>query len=303
MDFPKPGQTVVGIFSTGPGGKGSNQAIAAGRTGTPTLFIGAIGQDTFGEGAKEFYKSEKIAANLIEKPKLSTGTAAILVSDTGQNEIVVSLGANAVLSKTDVDAKVLDGAKIVVTQLEANVSTTAHTLRTARKAGLATLLNPAPMRSDFDPALLKATDILIPNESEFAELVNLLGVAPTKGKPFTEKDINLNDQPGLQQLCRKFGVPVVIITLGSRGCFVSQSSGHTHISAHSGIKVVDTTGAGDAFVGGFAAGYIKSAGNIVSAAKFGNAVAALSVTKPGTAPAMPRKDEIDAFMARVRLTL
>lgn len=293
--FPQAGETVIGSFASGPGGKGSNQAIAAGRAGAATLFVGAVGADTFAADARAFYKAEKIAARFIEKPPHATGTAAILVSSTGQNEIVVALGANARLSKADLPAKLFAGAQVVVTQLESNLVAAAHTLKSARAAGAIAVLNPAPMRPDFDPAILRHADILIPNETEFTALVNLLPV--TGIKDFTEEKLAALGDDDIHALARTFGPPVVIVTLGKRGCLISQESGFTFIAAHK-VKAVDTTGAGDAFVGGFAAGIVKFKGDLLAAARFGVAVAALSVTQRGTAPAMPRAKEITAFLKK-----
>jgi ribokinase len=294
--FPSAGQTTLGTFTTGPGGKGSNQAVAAGRAGADTLFVGAVGADAFADVAAKFYAENKIAARFIRKPKHATGTAAILVDDTGQNEVVVALGANAALAPRDLPPALFAGAKIVVTQLETSLAAVSHTLRAARRSGAATVLNPAPMRADFDPALLRETDILIPNETEFVALVNQLGLAAKK-KPYTEAALAAERPEALHALCRRLGPPVVIVTLGKRGCFVSQPSGGVHIPAHV-VKAVDTTGAGDAFVGGFASGYVKHDGDLLAAARQGQAVAALSVTKAGTAPSMPAARELAAFLKR-----
>lgn len=292
--FPKAGQTTLGRFATGPGGKGSNQAVASGRAGAATLFVGAVGQDAFAEVATRFYAENKIAARFVPKSKHATGTAAILVEDGGQNEIVVALGANDALAPRDLPPSLFKGARIVVTQLETSLAAVAHTLRAARRAGAATVLNPAPMRPDFDPALLRHVDILIPNETEFVALVNQLGLAP-KGRVYTEAALAAEKPDALQTLCRRLGPPVVIVTLGKRGCFVSQTSGGAPIPAHV-VKAVDTTGAGDAFVGGFASGFVKHHGDVLAAARQGQAVAALSVTKPGTAPSMPTAKELKAFL-------
>ena len=296
--FPTSGQTTIGTFTTGPGGKGSNQAVAAGRAGAATLFVGAVGADAFAEVAAQFYADNKIAARFIPKPKLATGTAAILVDASGQNEIVVALGANDALAPRDLPPALFRGARIVVTQLETHLAAVAHTLRAARRAGAATVLNPAPMRADFDPTLLRDVDILIPNETEFVALVNQLGLAPKK-KPYTEAALAAEAPAALHALCRRLGPPTVIVTLGKRGCFVSQSSGATHLPAHV-VKAIDTTGAGDAFVGGFAAGFVRHDGDLLAAARQGQAVAALSVTKPGTAPSMPTARELAAFLKRAR---
>lgn len=298
-NFPLPGETIIGTFATGPGGKGSNQAVAAGRAGVPTLFIGAVGDDVFAESAKKFYRSEGIGARFVTKPKHATATAVVLLNAEAQNEIVVALGASAQLHPRDVSAALIRGAKIVVCQHEANLPVNAHVFRLARKAGATTVLNPAPMRNDFDLGVLPLIDVLIPNETEFVALVNLLRRASSsQDQPFNEAELLALTPEALQTLCRTLGTPTVIVTLGGRGCFVSQPNRYTAIPAHTGIKVVDTTGAGDAFVGGFAAGLVKFRGDVVAAALHGNAVAALSVTKFGTAPSMPTEKEIAKFLRR-----
>ncbi len=294
--FPAPGQTTVGTFVTGPGGKGSNQAVAAGRTGVSTLFIGAVGRDAFATEAKKFYLTEGIGALFIAKPKHATATAGILVNDAGQNEIIVALGASAQIKPADIDAKMIQGAKVVVCQHEATLPINAHVFRLARRAGVTTVLNPAPMRPDFNPAILTHTDVLIPNETEFVALANQLKLGG--GKTITEVGLAKLSPVKLHQLCRAFKVSTVIVTLGSKGCFISQASEFTKLPACAGIKVVDTTGAGDAFCGGLAAGLVKFSGDIVASSKFANVVAALSVTKRGTAPSMPTASEIIRFQRR-----
>jgi ribokinase len=298
-EFPQAGETVIGTFVTGPGGKGSNQAVAAGRAGVRTRFIGAVGRDVFAEAAKRFYRAERIEACFVEKPGHATGTAAILLNAGAQNEIVVALGASARLQPRDVPAAQIRGARVVVCQHEANLPINAHVFRLARQAGAVTVLNPAPMRPDFAPSILRLTDVLIPNETEFVALMNLLGRARARGRKraaFTEAALHALAPDALHRLCRTLGVPAVIVTLGRRGCFVSEPNRFAAIAAYTGIKVVDTTGAGDAFVGGFAAGFVRSGGDVLVAARHGNAVAALSVTKFGTAPSMPTQKEIERFL-------
>lgn len=292
-EFPRAGETVIGRFVTGPGGKGSNQAVAAGRAGAATLFIGAVGRDVFADAAKKFYAAEGIAACFVEKPAHATGTAAILVNTTAQNEIVVALGASEHLEPSDVDSAHIQGAKVIVCQHEANLAINAHVFRLARAAGVTTVLNPAPMRPDFDAAVLPLVDVLIPNETEFVALVNQLGSTPAGNPGLTESALQTMSHDELHRLCRTLGVPTVIVTLGARGCLVSEPGRFTAIPARTGVTVVDTTGAGDAFVGGFAAGLVQSGGDRVAAAHHGNVVAALSVTKFGTAPSMPTKAEIE----------
>ena len=292
--FPRPGETVIGTFVSGPGGKGSNQAVAAARTGISTAFIGAVGRDVFAASARTFYKTEGITSRFVEKTRHATATAAILVNASGQNQIIVALGASAHLKAGDVDSTLIRHADVVVCQHEANLPINVHVFRIARKNGAVTVLNPAPMRADFDANILPLVDVLIPNESEFVALVNLLGLA---GKsPLTESKLRKLNHEKLHTLCRSFGVPAVILTLAERGCLVSQACGHVHLPAHAGMKVVDTAGAGDAFVGGFAAGLVRFKRSIFEAARFGNSVAALSVTKSGTAPSMPTQREIARFL-------
>jgi ribokinase len=293
--FPRPGETVVGSFVSGPGGKGSNQAVAAARAGAPTVFVGAVGDDAFGAEARRFYRTEGIASRFAVKPRHATGTAGILVNEAGQNEIVVALGANAALARRDIDPRLIAGARVVVTQLEANLATAGHVLATAVRAGALAVLNPAPMRPDFDIRILRHVDVLIPNESEFTALVNR--VPATGRRDFTEGELASLAPADLHALCGRLGVPVVIVTLGDRGCIVSRASGYTRIPAFP-VKAVDTTGAGDAFVGGFAAGLVRSGGNIEEAARYGSAVAALSVTRPGTAPSMPSARKAAALLRR-----
>lgn len=288
--FPAPGETVIGTFQTGPGGKGSNQAVAAGRAGARILYAGAVGADAFATAARDFYKSEGFECQLIEKPGQASGTAAILVDKTGQNQIIVALGANDALAPEDVSAENVTTAKILVCQLEANLEATAHYLKTAHEAGVTTLLNPAPMRPDFDASILDHVDILAPNETEFASIIDALKLGDPGRDP-------LDYAPAeLEALRKKLGLRTLLITLGERGSLVCEAGTFERVDILDGITAVDTTGAGDAFVGGFAAGLLRHGGDTLQAAKFGNAVAGLSVTKPGTAPSMPSLSEVEAVL-------
>lgn len=298
-EFPARGQTVMARLTVGQGGKGSNQAIACGRTGVSTAFVGAMGRGAYATEVAAFYRREKIGCRLALKADQPTGTAVILLNGEGQNMIVIEPGANARLAPRDVPRTLLTGAKVVLAQLESNQATTAHSLRLARQAGVTTVLNPAPMRNDFDPRLLRHVDILIPNESEFVTLVRKLpGIHQPK---FDEQALHTMPREALQALCRLIKVPTVIVTLGSQGCFISTRDGHESIPAHRGLKVVDTTGAGDAFCGGFAAGLVRHNGRIAEAARLGTAVAALSIIKPGAAPAMPTQTELRHFIQKQAL--
>lgn len=297
-EFPVGGQTIMARLASGQGGKGSNQAIACGRTGVRTAFVGAMGADAYADQVETFYRRERIGCHIARKAATPTGTAVILINREGQNQIVIEPGANARLTAADVPQSLLTRAKVVVTQLESNLKTTAQVLRTARRAGVKTILNPAPMRADFSPALLRHVDILIPNESEFVALVRAQVRLRRRG--FDERALHALSWAELHGLCRRFAVPTVIVTLGSKGCFISEPGGHTFIPAHRRLRVVDTTGAGDAFCGGFAAGLVRHRGRIVAAARLGTAVAALSITKPGAAFAMPSKAELERFLGKMR---
>ena len=298
-ELPAAGQTVIARMTRGQGGKGSNQAIACGRTGVPTLFVGATGRDSFADAVKEYYRRARIGCRLIRKPGVTSGTAIVMLDRRGQNQIVIEPGANARFRPSDVPAALLAEARVVVTQMECDPATTAHALKVARRAGATTVLNPAPMRPDFDLALLRQVDVLIPNESEFVALVRMLYAA--KAPQFDQQALQQLKPAALHALCRQFGVPVLIITLGAKGCFISERDRHVVLPAHRGLKVVDTTGAGDAFCGGFAAGWVRHNGRVLDAARLGTAVAALSITKPGAADAMPTRKELrDFLLARAK---
>ncbi|MEI6861185.1 MAG: ribokinase [Verrucomicrobiota bacterium] len=290
--IPTLGESVLGTLAPAAGGKGFNQAVAAHRAGVPTLFVGAVGCDAFADNARAFGRAIGLRVQLVEKPGHATAAAAVLLDRIGQNQIVVALGAGARLRPADLDAAAIRAARVVMCQHETSPAVNAHVFRLAHQAGVTTVLNPAPMRADFTAAMLAHVDVLTPNETEFAALVRRL--VPGQ-RHFTAAKLLALAPAALHALCRRLGVPVVIVTLGARGTLVSQAAGHTFIRAYR-VRVVDTTGAGDAFNGGFAAGLVKFNGDVVAAARFGNAVAALSVMRPGAAPAMPTAREIARFL-------
>lgn len=290
--FPTPGETALGAFATGCGGKGFNQAIASSRAGASTLFVGALGQDTFGEAATEFAAEEGLAVKLAVKKASATGTAAIVVNAKGENQIVVAPGANAFLSRADLPSASVRKAKVIVAQLESNLATTEHVLRAAWDRSVITVLNPAPMRPDFPTRILRFVDILIPNETEFSQLAEAAGLG--KKAAIDPAKLAKRAPKRLHELCQRLGPPTVIVTLGKEGAFISHPQGFSLVKPLKGVKAVDTTGAGDAFVGGFAAGLVHYSGDIKEAARYATVVAGLSVTKPGTAMSMPTLPEIKA---------
>jgi len=285
--FPSPGETVVGHFLTGPGGKGSNQAVAARRAGAEVVFAGAVGDDAFAHDVRGFYRTEGIEAALAVYPEESTGTAGILFDRTGQNEIVVALGANDRIQPGDVPDELIERAGLLVCQLECNLGTVADVLARAGRMGKTRILNPAPLREDLSVEMLDLAEILMPNESEFAAVAALRGIDLPAGVPLADLP------PGrLDELCRSVGTGTIIVTLGSAGVHLSTAEGFERIPAVKGIQVVDTTGAGDAFAGAFAAGFQRFGGDLTEAVRFANRAAAISVTRKGTAPAMPTLAEI-----------
>lgn len=299
--FPNPGETVIGTFKTGPGGKGSNQAIAAKRAGVDTTFIGAVGKDAFASVAQEFHKEEGVEAKWLVDVVASTGAASIIVNEEGQNEIVVALGACDSLEAKSVEERMPERAEIVVTQLETHLKGSIAAMELGRKMGAMTVLNPAPMREDFPKELLKSVDVIIPNETEFVSLIKR--IHPEKHASLQDSDLEELTAEELNTMCRELGVATVILTLGARGAFLSTSSRYRAFLPITGIDVVDTTGAGDAFVGGFAAGWVLYNHDLDRAIMYGIVVAGLSVTKYGTAPSMPKVDAIAAIQKDFSITI
>ena len=296
--FPGDGESRIGRFSTGPGGKGFNQAVACQRQGVATLFLGAIGRDALGATARAYAADSGLAAIWEEREDASTAASSILVDARGQNRIVVALGANEKLSVAFVAAhrQAIHDARVLVCQLESDLPSTREALASARRHGTLTLLNPAPINAGVSAELLALADILTPNETEFAFLLRERygqAVAPTYWE--------LADAQ-LHALCRATGIPTVVITLGDKGCFVSHADAATRGDAEPYYRLpaeparcVDTTGAGDAYSGGLAAGLVHFAGQpFRRAATHANRVAALSVEQPGTAPAMPTREAVRA---------
>ena len=284
---PKDGETIVGSgFKMGPGGKGSNQSVAAARVGAKVTFISKIGRDAFGDIALKTWKDEGIVARAAQSDKEPTGAAYIFVNhDTGENAIIVYPGAGGALSAADVDAAAdaIRGAKVFVTQLEQPAATAQHGLEVARAAGVVTIFNPAPAVPIPD-SIYPFCDYIVPNETEAATLTGL-SVA------------TLNDAKRVGNALLAKGAKNALITLGERGALLHNSRSSIEIPAFSVGPVVETTGAGDAFVGGFAAAMARGI-DPAEAARFGCAVAGISVTRPGTAPSMPRLAEVEALLAR-----
>lgn len=284
--LPLIGETLLGEnFAMGPGGKGSNQAIAASRAGAKTAMISRVGRDAFGAMARETWQADGVDISQVTTDETAaTGAAFIFVSSvTGDNAIIVESGAAARLTPQDARnaEQQIAGAKVFVTQFEQPLETAMEGLRIARRHGVVTILNPAPA-IPVDEAIYALCDYVVPNETEAATLTG----------------VDTSTDEGVMRAAERFvalGARNALITLGARGAFLHGEAGTHMARAFKVDNVVDTTGAGDAFNGGFSAA-LAEAKSPLDAVNFGMATAALSVQKAGTAPAMPRRAEIDAFL-------
>jgi ribokinase len=296
--FPATGETCRALgFNSGPGGKGFNQAIAAHRQGARVLFIGAIGDDTLGRVAQGFAREAGLACAWQIAENAPTAASSIIVDKRGCNQIVVSLGANERLDPAFLSGqreKIAD-ARVLLLQLENNLDAITAAADLVRDLDVRLLLNPAPVHPDLDAALLARVDLLTPNESEFALLLDR--VVGTQIDPARVADTS---DDALHAYCRKLGVPTVVITLGEHGCFVSHGNGSAfgdsgidryRIAAES-VTAVDSTGAGDAFNGALAAALARGGASFRDMVEHANRSAALSTETVGTAPAMPTLAEV-----------
>jgi ribokinase len=285
--MPKMGETILGrTFALGPGGKGSNQSVAAAMAGGETHFITRLGRDDFAAIARSTWEKAGVRPEVTEDAESYTGAAFIFLEEaTGNNAIIVSPGAAARITPQDLEARadLIRGASVFVTQLEQPIEAARAGLRIARDAGVTTILNPAPAAA-LDDALLALCDYLTPNESEAEALTGL----PVTTLPEAEVAADA-------LLAR--GVGAVVITLGANGALYRDRARSVHVPVISAGPVLETTGAGDAFNGGFAVA-LSEGRDVVEAMRFGCATAGISVTRPGTAPSMPARAEIDALLAR-----
>lgn len=301
--FPAPGETRIGTFKTGPGGKGFNQAVACNRQGVSTTFIGAVGDDIFGRGVRDFIAGEGLTAYLQVLKEHASGAASIVVNAKAENLIVVALGANDHLSPDYVadHSEAVKGAQVVVCQVENNIAATRKALFLAGESDAIALLNPAPINDKLSRELVLMSDVLAPNETEFAFLMDHLFDVKLPADYWTEDDATLHGY------CCQAGVEVVILTLGDKGCFVSYNDKAPRVRGDlrpdqnffrvpvAKVSPKDTTGAGDAFSGGLAAGLVRFEKDLKKSLEYATVVAGLSTEKAGTAPAMPTRAEVEAF--------
>jgi ribokinase len=285
--FPAIGETRVGRFSTGPGGKGFNQAIACHRQGVATTFVGALGDDPLADVARRFAASEGLRCLWQVSEDRPTATSSIIVDDEGRNLIVVDLAANATLSAGFAASALADGTRIALAQCETPLDATEAVAKRAKAMGATMVLNPAPMHQALPPELLAIVDILTPNETEFAALM------AQQGQSIDAAALAASDDLALHALARSLGVPTVVITLGAAGVFVSHGRDRRgdadayYRVPPARVSAIDSTGAGDAFSGALVAalGFAPDA-PFRAAARHANLAAGMACERVGTATAM-----------------
>ncbi|MDQ1391588.1 MAG: ribokinase [Acidimicrobiaceae bacterium] len=274
---PAVGETLLGSALTFvPGGKGANQAVAAARLAAPTELVGRVGADAFGDSLLEFLSAERVGTRRVQRlPEVTTGVAIIVVDDGGDNTIVVVPGANHALTPADVDSLPIEADDIVVVQYELSLPVVFAALSRARRNGARTILNPAPAQAS-PPELLRLADFLVVNESELAFFTGgagdvIAGVEALRQRP---------DQ-------------VVIATIGPGGAVALIGTDIVEVKGRT-VPVVDTTGAGDCFVGALAAA-LSSWAEVDEAVHFANLAASLAVQRPGAGTGMPTLADVEAL--------
>ncbi|MBC3209304.1 ribokinase [Pseudomonas sp. SWRI111] len=281
--LPTGGETLIGhSFATVSGGKGANQAVAAARLGAQVAMVGCVGSDDYGVQLRDALLAEQIDCQAVSVVEGSSGVALIVVDDNSQNAIVIVAGANAAMTPAVIDRfdAVLQDADVVICQLEIPDATVGHALKRARALGKTVILNPAPASRPLPADWFAAIDYLIPNESEAAALSGL----PVDSLQTAEKAASH---------LLAMGASKVIVTLGAEGSLFANGKGFEHFPAPK-VKAVDTTAAGDTFVGGFAAA-LAAGSSEAEAIRYGQIAAALSVTRAGAQPSIPRLSDVQGF--------
>ncbi|RIJ11213.1 ribokinase [Pseudomonas sp. 91RF] len=281
--LPRGGETLIGhSFATVSGGKGANQAVAAARLGAQVSMVGSVGNDDYGVQLREALLAEQIDCQAVSVVEDSSGVALIVVDDNSQNAIVIVAGANGSMTPAVIDQfdAVLQAADVIICQLEIPDATVGHALKRGRELGKTVILNPAPASRPLPADWFASIDYLIPNESEAAAISGL----PVDSLESAEK--------AAARLI-SMGAGNVIVTLGAQGALFASGSGYQHFPAPK-VKAVDTTAAGDTFVGGFAAA-LAAGKTEVEAVRFGQIAAALSVTRAGAQPSIPTSSDVQAF--------
>ena len=297
MDFvvrvghlPAPGETVLGSgFQMIPGGKGANQACAAGKlmgAGTVTRMVGRTGYDVFADHLKASLAAAGVDVTFVHATQSQpTGVALIWVDAAGQNSIVVASGANHALLASEMEGMrgAYRKARFALFQLETPVDTVASALSIAREEGARTMLDPAPAQV-LPSSILGQVNILTPNETEACILL---------GRPTSR--VTLAEAREMSRVLRAMGPETVVLKLGNQGCFYSGSEGELHVPGFP-VKPVDSTAAGDTFNAALAVALAEEM-PVAEALRFANAAAAISVTRPGAQSSQPARAEVDRFLA------
>ncbi|WP_223542929.1 ribokinase [Pseudomonas sp. GL-B-12] len=281
--LPKGGETLIGqSFTTVSGGKGANQAVAAARLGAQVSMIGCVGSDAYGEALRGALLAEQIDCQAVSTVEGSSGVALIVVDDSSQNSIVIVPGANGALTAEAIDRfdSVIRAADVLICQLEVPDASVGHALKRGRELGKTVILNPAPASRPLPADWYASIDYLIPNESEASALSGLSVDSLETAQAAATRLIAL-------------GAGKVIITLGAQGSLFADGLRFEHFPAPA-VKAVDTTAAGDTFVGGFAAA-LAAGNDEAQAIRFGQVAAALSVTRAGAQPSIPALSDVQAF--------
>ncbi|MGI9367125.1 MAG: ribokinase [Rhizobiaceae bacterium] len=282
---PSMGETLLGnSFALGPGGKGSNQAVAAARLGGDVSIITRLDDDAFADMAQGIWSSTGVKSAALRDPDTYTGAASIFVEDaSGDNAIIVCPGAASDLSPRDLEqnADLVRSSSIFMTQLEQPLEAAEFGLSMAREAGVTTILNPAPA-AKLSGQLLELCDFATPNETEAGMLTGINVETVEDAKKAAGRLVEM-------------GVGSAVITLGADGALYHGPEGTVHVPAFDAGPVVETTGAGDAFNGGLAVGLAENM-SAFDAVYLGCATASLSVTRPGTSQSMPDRQQVDALL-------
>lgn len=282
---PKIGETIIGNeFSLGPGGKGSNQAVAAALAGGNVHFISRLGKDDFANMAISLWEKSGITPHVTQYSDSYTGAAYIFIEDkTGNNAIIVSPGAAANINDDDITAnkELIQGSRVFMTQLEQSLDAAGTALSFAKDGGAITILNPAPAQP-LGENILKLCDFVTPNEIEAEQITG----TPVK---------SINDAEIAAGKLLEKGASAAVITLGEQGALFKDNNQIIHQPSYEVGPVVETTGAGDAFNGGLAVALAEEM-PIDKALRFACATASISVTRQGTAPSMPNRHEIDTLI-------
>lgn len=284
-ELPKPGETVHAkeVFTSG-GGKGANQAIASQRSGAETHFIGSIGNDESGQLLLDLLAQEGVDVSKISKlNKARTGSAIVMVDDQGENSIIIHSGANNhVELKNPQIIETIETSDFLISQFEINVDVIIEAFKIAKNAGVKTILNPAPAMKEIPIELLKNTDILIPNQTEAESITG----------------IRLDSQEQLEKagkMIQMYGVEVVLITLGQKGAYFLTKSSSGTVPAQQ-VIAIDTTAAGDTFIGALAAILQKDCQNLQAAIYYASHASAITVQRLGAQPSIPYKNEVEATL-------